>query len=246
LKNVKGWECLYAHSTELFLSIYVGFKVAGPKHNLKSMWTNMSLSLDLDPPVPLDGNVYLGCGQHDVSVPVELVSEKQQLYDRLYGDNVIVDDVNQSSVSTRNSNIQIKAYEYSMTGYAEQCVETYLEVADVSESSLKLAETPCMDGHQTPSEDFEAKGLLYPVAARIVRKVLFLARVNRPDLIWTVNAFARMVTQWNVACDKHLHRLMSYIRCAKQLRMHCVLGDPPDMQTTAFLRRICWRRFVRV
>ena len=50
--------------------------MAGPRHNLKGMWTNMSLSLDLDPPVPLDGNVYLGCGQYDVSVPLDLVTEK--------------------------------------------------------------------------------------------------------------------------------------------------------------------------
>ena len=83
----------------------------------------MSLSLDLDPPVPLDGNVYLGCGQYDVSVPLDLVAETQQMYDRLYGDNVIVDEVNQSSLSTRNSNIEIKAYEYNTTGHAEQCIE---------------------------------------------------------------------------------------------------------------------------
>ena len=43
------------------------------------------------------------------------------MYDKLYGDNVIVDDVNQSSFSTRNSNIEMKAYAYNMTGHAEQC-----------------------------------------------------------------------------------------------------------------------------
>ena len=51
--------------------IYVDdFKMAGPKQNLKKMWTKMSLTLDLEPPVPLDGNVYLGCGQQDISVPL--------------------------------------------------------------------------------------------------------------------------------------------------------------------------------
>ena len=98
-------------------------------------------------------------------------------------------------------------------------------MADVNESSLKLAGTPCVDDHLIPPEGFETKGQVVPVAARIVLNVLFLARVDRPDLIWTVNAVARMVTKWNVACDKRLHRLMSYIKCTKNWRMHCLVGD---------------------
>ena len=128
--------------------------MAGPKHNLKNMWTKTSLSLDLEPPVPLDGNVYLGCGQHNIPVPLDPLQEKQNLYDRLYGDDIIIDNVNQSSKPTRNSS-DVKAYEYNMSGHAEQCVDKYLELSGVSEDSLKLAETPCMDDHQIPPKDFD-------------------------------------------------------------------------------------------
>ena len=68
-----------------------------------------------------------------------------------------------------------------------------------------------MSSHQRIINDFEAKGQLGSVAARIVLKALYMARLNRPDLLWTVNQLAREVTKWNVACDKRLHRLMSYI-----------------------------------
>jgi len=103
-----------------------------------------------------------------------------------------------------------------MSGHAEQCVEKYLELSGTSEDSVKLAETPCMDDHQIPPEDFETKGQLFPVAARISLKVLFLARTNRPDLIWTVHVLARMVTKWAGACDRRLHRLISYIKHTKR------------------------------
>ena len=75
-----------------------------------------------------------------------------------------------------------------MKGHAEQCVEKYLELANKHESTLKAVETPCIDDHQIPPEDFETKGVLSPLAARIVLKALSLARVNRSDIWWTVNA----------------------------------------------------------
>ena len=61
-EKVKGWECLYVHQErQLFLSIYVDdFKMAGNKNNLKSMWKQLTTKLDLEEPVPLNGNVYLG------------------------------------------------------------------------------------------------------------------------------------------------------------------------------------------
>ena len=80
--------------------------------------------------------------------------------------------------------------------------EKYLELANLNKSSLRAVPTPCLDDHQLAPEDFEKKRKLSPVCARIVLKVLYLARMNRPDSLWTVNILAREVTKWNVACDK--------------------------------------------
>ena len=43
------------------------------------MWLNLQKHLDLDPPTPFDGGVYLGCGQHDIPIPVDLVVEKREI-----------------------------------------------------------------------------------------------------------------------------------------------------------------------
>ena len=60
-------------------------------------------------------------------------------------------------------------------------------------------------------EDFVEKGHLTEVAARIVLKALFLARMQRISILWTVNQLARNVTKWTTACDKRLHRLICYL-----------------------------------
>ncbi len=112
---------------------------------------------------------------------------------------------------TETSRTRVKAYHYDMSGHAERCVAKYEELANVKAEDLKQVATPCIDDHIIPPEDFEAKGELSNVAARIVLTVLFLARTGRPDLLWTVNTLARETTRWNVACDKRLHRLISYI-----------------------------------
>ena len=75
---VRGWECLYLHRREqLFLSVYVDdFKMAGKKENLAKMWSTLGKDLDLEKPVSLDENVYLGCGQKTVKMPAGLLEQK--------------------------------------------------------------------------------------------------------------------------------------------------------------------------
>ena len=54
-------------------------------------------------------------------------------------------------------------------------------------------------------------GELSQVCSQIVLKCLYLARIGRPDILWSVNKFARSITKWTKACDKRLCRLISYI-----------------------------------
>ena len=49
--------------------------------------------------------------------------------------------------------------------------------------------------------------------------------MGRPDLLWTVNVLAREVTRWNVACDKRLLRLISYLNTTKNYVQVCFVGD---------------------
>ena len=84
-EKVPSWECLFVHrKQQLFLSVYVDdFKMAGKAVNMPNMWKQLSELLDLEPPVPIEGNVYLGMAQEKVTPDPELAQEKREVYNHL-------------------------------------------------------------------------------------------------------------------------------------------------------------------
>ena len=44
-----------------------------------------------------------------------------------------------------------------------------------------------------------------------VVKCLHLARIGRPDILWSVNKLDRSITKWTKACDKRLNRLITNV-----------------------------------
>ena len=63
------------------------------------------------------------------------------------------------------------------------------------------------------------------VCSQIVLKCLYLARIGRPDILWSVNKLARSITKWTNACDKRLNRLISYIHHTSEYKQHCHVGN---------------------
>ena len=124
-----------------------------------------------------------------------------------------------------NQSPPIRAWQYSMVGHAEQCVEKYLELTGKTIEVLKPVSTPTIDDHMFTKEDYSNKGEVADVAARILLKALYLARTNRPDILWSVNALARKVTKWDASCDKRLLRLISYLHSTKDQSITCYVGD---------------------
>ena len=123
-----------------------------------------------------------------------------------------------------------------VSGHAEQCVERYLELTGKSIESRRPVATPCIDDHLFAPEDFASKGEVAEVAARIVLKALYLARTNGPYILWSVNALARKVTKWTVACDKRLLRLMSYPHQTKDHVITSFVGNRiEDCQVNLFV-----------
>ena len=89
-------------------------------------------------------------------------------------------------------------------------------------------------------------GELSKVCSQIVLKCLYLARIGRPDILWSVNKLARSITKWTKACAKRLNRLISYIHhtychvgnTAKQCRLGLCqdsdfAGDLEDSKSTS-------------
>ena len=52
-----------------------------------------------------------------------------------------------------------------------------------------------------------------------------MARIGRPDILWSVNKLARSITKWTKACDKRLKRLTSYIHQTCEYKQYCYGGN---------------------
>ena len=63
------------------------------------------------------------------------------------------------------------------------------------------------------------------VCSQMVLKFKKLARIGRPDILWSVNKLARSITQWTKACDKRLYRLISYIYHTCDYKPYCYAGN---------------------
>ena len=68
-------------------------------------------------------------------------------------------------------------------------------------NSTKVS-TPCIDDHHFKEEETKSVGELSNTCSQIVLKCLYLARIGRPDILWSVNKLARSITKWTKACDK--------------------------------------------
>ena len=112
-----------------------------------------------------------------------------------------------------------------MAGHAKKCVERYCELANKTTQLLYKVSTPCIDDHHFKDEDMKSVGELSQVCCQIVLKCLYLARIGRPDILWSVNKFARSITKWTKACDKRLNRLISYIHHTCEYRQYCHVAN---------------------
>ena len=110
-----------------------------------------------------------------------------------------------------------------------QCVEAYLTLAGKPVTCLSKVATPFLDESTAwcPPEG-PPTGALAPIALKVLMKVLYAARVARPDLLSATCMMARRVTKWDADCDRRLHRLMCYINSTKDYVQTSYCGDRMD------------------
>ena len=126
--------------------------------------------------------------------------------------------------STGKFDANISSWSFDMEGHAKKCVERYGELANKTTQQLHKVATPCIDDHQFKKEEMGSVGDLSKVCSQIVLKCLYLARIGRPDILWSVNKLARAVTKWTSACDKRSARLISDIRHTCEFKRFCHVG----------------------
>ena len=108
-----------------------------------------------------------------------------------------------------------------MAGHAKKCVERHCELANKTTQQLNKVSIPGIDDHHFNEKEMKSAGELSQVCSQIVLKCLYLVRIGRPDILWSVNKFARSITKWIKSRDKRLNRLISYIHPTCVYKQFC-------------------------
>ena len=133
---------------------------------------------------------------------------------------------NQSSaMAAAGKNPDVRGWQYDMIGHSKGVVEYYCKIAAIKPEALRAVKPPSLDDHEINPSDLEAKGNLAAEAASIVLKAFYTARMNRPDIYYSVNVLARDVTRWTQACDRRLLKLISYIHTTRHWVLKSMVGD---------------------
>ena len=192
--------------------------MAGKKHNIDPMWKVLNKEVDLGEPTSFLEHVYLGCTQRECEVSQNIVDN----YRTMFESRISAGGLEKLPFSQK---IRISSWSYDMVGHAKKCVERYCELANKTTQQLYKVSTPCIDDHHFKEEETKSVGELSTTCSQIVLKCLYLARIGRPDILWSVNKLARSITKWTKACDKRLNRLISYIHHTSEYKQYCHVGN---------------------
>ena len=219
-EKIPNWECLFVHREKgLFLSVYVDdIKLAGKKHNIDPMWKVLNKEVDLGEPTSFLDHVYLGCTQRQCEVSQNIVDS----YRTMFESRISAGRLEKLPFS---QNLRISSWSYDMVGHAKKCVERYCELANKTTQQLHKVSTPCIDDHHFKEEETKSVGELSSTCSQIVLTCSYLARIGRPDILWSVNKLARSITKWTKSCDKRLNRLISYIHHTSEYKQYCHAGN---------------------
>ena len=218
-EKVSYWECLFVHRRKgLFLSVYVDdIKLVGKKQNIDPMSKLLNKEVDLGEPSSFLDHVYLGCTQRQCEINKDIVDNYRTMFESRIS-------AGRTEKLPYFENFRISSWSYDMEGHAKKCVERYCELANKTTQQLYKVSTPSMTT-TSKKKKMKSVGELSQVCSQIVLKCLYLARIGRPDILWSANKLARSITKWTKACDKRLIRLISYIHHTCEYKQYSYVGN---------------------
>ena len=179
-EKIPNWECLFVHREKgLFLSVYVDdIKLAGKKilfrcgkyDTEKLIWENQHHSLTM----------YTWDALKDTEMSKDIVDKYRTMFESRISAGA-------TEKLPCSENLRIPSWSYDMEGHAKKCVERYYELANKATQQLYKVSTPCIDDHHFKEEELKSVGELSQESSQIGLKCLFLARIGRPDILWSVN-----------------------------------------------------------
>ena len=199
----------------------------GKKQNVSPTWKILMKDVDLREPTSCLDHVYLGCTQRECQISKDIVENYRSMFESRISAGA-TEKLPETKAMMKLDAETISSWSCDMEGHAKKCVERYCELANKTTEQLYNVATPCMDDHHFREEESGSVGELSKVCSQIVLKCSFLARIGRPDILWSVTQLVRAVTKWTKSCDKRLARLISYIHHTCEYRQYCHVHNIAD------------------
>ena len=114
---------------------------------------------------------------------------------------------------------------FDMSDFAKNACASY---EDLSGCTLKSANTPFLPDGSLVTSDFEERGSMATDASKILMKILWSARLSRPDLMKGISDLTRKITTWSKADDRKLFRLMCYLKGTTNHVLEGYIRDKPE------------------
>ena len=219
-EKVSNRERLFVHREKgLFFSVCVdAIELAGKKQHIDPMWKVLSKEIDLGEPTSFLDHVYLGCTQRQCKISKDIVDNYRTMFE------------------SRISAGATEKLTYSENFRISSCLMTWKVMRRNVRSDIVSWRTRRLNN----STKYLLHALLtiiskkkIEIRGRIVKSMLsncsenafFLARIGRPDILWSVNKLARSITKWTEACDKRFSRMISYIYHTSEYKQYCHVGN---------------------
>ena len=219
-EKVSIWECFFVHREKgySYLCMWITSNWLERSKTLIRCGKYSIKKLILGEPTSFLDHVYLGCTLRQCEISKDFVDN----YRTMFETRICAGGTEKPPYS---ENIRISSWSYDMEGHAKKCVERYCEMANKTTQQLYKVSTPCIDDHHFKEEELKSVGELSKVSSQIVLKCLYLARIGRPDILWSVKKLARSITKWSKACETRLNRLISYIHHTCEYKQYCYVGN---------------------
>ena len=129
--------------------------------------------------------------------------------------------IREKSLNPKSLREHISSWSNDMEGHAKNCVVGFASWRTRQPRNCTKSQLHALMTINSKNKNWD---LLENCKLSIVLKSLYLARIGRTDILWSVNKLARAVTKWTRACDRRLARLISYIHHTCGFKQYCHVG----------------------